>query len=732
MPLHSALRLPPLVPGWPILGNALELAKDPVHFWVEAARKYGSAFRVRYPTAPGEMTVLAGLAANEFATRHGHEVFTTREYYQKLTRETGTSNYICALDGEDHAYFRKVVKPALSREAAGPFVQDMIRMVQEKAAALKDGSVIPVLEFLQRITTDELSLAASGYPMTDAQFQSLARYARTFIGSGVAGQPEFLLNMPGYRAAKDKVHEFLHTMVKEREGLSSAGSCPVNHRADLMDIVARAAYPDGRPFNEADRVSNAHLPYANGVAYAGGICAVMLYALLKNEAILKGVKAEVDTAFAGGLPTLRDLRRMTKLSNCLKELHRRYPIAPVVPRYAAKTFEFDGYTIPEGSYVFIAIVVPHFDERYFTNPYAFDPDRFAAPRSEGARPYAFSPYGLGKHVCLSVGLVEVVVMTTICGLLRTLDFKLDPPGYELRFSTDPVPGPERAFRLRAHARRQTSAPAVATTAEDELETALPGIHLKPDELKRFAGGVMRRSYSPNATIIRQGATAEEFFVLIEGEVEIERESQQGQPQHLAVISPGGYFGEIGLLHGIPRTATVRAMGKGATVLVIGRELFTHMASEHDLISEEIAQMASRRVMVNQLVEAIPGLTREAMATVSPHLERRRFSPGEVVIRQGDEPDRFYVIVAGAAEVVNHHPAGDIVLATLGPGEYFGEIGILHNRPRTATVRAASISNLEVLALEREHFLALKDAGHYSGQAIARKAMQRLAESGGAA
>src|SRR6516225_10895859 len=117
MPLHSSHRLAPLVPGWPLLGNALEMAKDPIQFWVGAARKHGSVFRVRYPTAPGEMTVISGLAANEFATKHGHEVFTTREYYQKLTRETGTTNYICALDGDNHAYFRSVVKPALSREA---------------------------------------------------------------------------------------------------------------------------------------------------------------------------------------------------------------------------------------------------------------------------------------------------------------------------------------------------------------------------------------------------------------------------------------------------------------------------------------------------------------------------------------------------------------------------------------------------------------------------------------
>jgi CRP/FNR family cyclic AMP-dependent transcriptional regulator len=96
----------------------------------------------------------------------------------------------------------------------------------------------------------------------------------------------------------------------------------------------------------------------------------------------------------------------------------------------------------------------------------------------------------------------------------------------------------------------------------------------------------------------------------------------------------------------------------------------------------------------------------------------------VVVKQGDAADRFYVIVGGEAEVVSEYAEREeIVLARLGPGEYFGEIGLLQNRPRTATVRAATA--LELLALAREPFLALADETHTSGKAIAGKALQRL-------
>jgi hypothetical protein len=85
--------------------------------------------------------------------------------------------------------------------------------------------------------------------------------------------------------------------------------------------------------------------------------------------------------------------------------------------------------------------------------------------------------------------------------------------------------------------------------------------------------------------------------------------------------------------------------------------------------------------------------------------QRSFKAGDVVFRQGDFPDRLYLIGKGEAEVTRDvRGAEPVVLARMGPGEFFGEIGIIGNSPRTATVRAAT--DLETLSIHRDYFTSL--------------------------
>jgi CRP/FNR family transcriptional regulator, cyclic AMP receptor protein len=102
-------------------------------------------------------------------------------------------------------------------------------------------------------------------------------------------------------------------------------------------------------------------------------------------------------------------------------------------------------------------------------------------------------------------------------------------------------------------------------------------------------------------------------------------------------------------------------------------------------------------------------------------ERVAFDSGKRLFRQGDPGDAAYLIISGEAEVIAETPAGPVVLATLGANEIVGEMAILGNVPRSATVRAKG--RLVTLRISKEPFMRM--VREFPSMAVSM--MQELAE-----
>ena len=93
---------------------------------------------------------------------------------------------------------------------------------------------------------------------------------------------------------------------------------------------------------------------------------------------------------------------------------------------------------------------------------------------------------------------------------------------------------------------------------------------------------------------------------------------------------------------------------------------------------------------------------QEVAGIRSIMEELRFKPGQVIIREGELGDLFYVITEGHAEVLIRDANGsDVILHEAGPGDFFGELSMLTSEPRSARVRA--VDPLTTLALERDEF-----------------------------
>ena len=134
----------------------------------------------------------------------------------------------------------------------------------------------------------------------------------------------------------------------------------------------------------------------------------------------------------------------------------------------------------------------------------------------------------------------------------------------------------------------------------------------------------------------------------------------------------------------------------------------------------------RRAYDEYLARALPELTEDQLVATTPRLQNERFAPGSVIVRQGDLADRLYIISRGRVEVVRRMPDGEeVVVNHLGPGQYFGEIGLLHGGRRVATVRA--VDQVEVLVLDQQTFSNLMTESEMSKDEMERVVRGRVAQ-----
>jgi CRP-like cAMP-binding protein/cytochrome P450 len=695
----------------------LDIVRDAASGLVKGYRRFGPIYRI---VVPGRRyTVLGGPKANQFLLHGGERHLDSVSVYKGLGRELGTQNYPVLTTGDRHRHIRRVLAPAFSREAISHYVPHMTVGTERIARGWQPGERIRVPAVARLIVSEVLGLAMANRSLGNL-LQDGVTFARVSIGAGLGAYPAIARLWPPYLRAKARMGAFLRDVVAEhRREPPGTGRDP-----DLVDLLLAARNLDGTPFSELDVIANAQMIYSNTLLYTAPAVACLLYALLKSPTVTEQVLAEIDAGFAEGPPSLTTLQRMTLLRGAMKESFRLYPVALSVPRVAAEPFDFEGHRVDAGSRLQLATSVCHFLPECFPDPSVFDPTRYAEPRNEHLRTGAYAPFGLGAHPCLGAGLVEVLVMSTVAALIRTVTLELDPPNYVMRRIVNPFPEPEDRFSVRVLAQRQARAPARRAPDEADVAAALPS--LSREALARVAARVHRLTFAPGETIIRQGAASDRFYILTEGRVEVLREHGKDEPVVLAYLESGAYFGEIGLLHKVARMATVRAVG-AVTALALDQADFEQIVAESDLTAAEISEVVQRRMRSARLADALPGLSPDHLARVMPRVEPLRYPAGATIIRQGDRADRFFLLARGEAEVLNHHPSGeDIVLATLGPGDYFGEVGLVQERPRMATVRA--LTEVETLTLDIDGFRSLLSDSERTSRQIAAVISERLAAS----
>lgn len=237
-----------------------------------------------------------------------------------------------------------------------------------------------------------------------------------------------------------------------------------------------------------------------------------------------------------------------------------------------------------------------------------------------------------------------------------------------------------------------------------------------------------------SVIIQQGAASETFYIITRGQVEVVEKRPSGETILLATLGPGDYFGEIGLLTQKVRMATVRAK-TAVNLMSMNRQSFGSWLQSSRMIREELRELVKERLPDAELPQTfaapapIPTLNLDVSFFEMDRLDQLDyFLPGEIIMRQGETADKFYIITAGRVEVfITNEDGSETMLEELREGDYFGEVGLLEHGKRIASVRAKT--EVRLIAFGRDSFLAWMAQNPASLDEIEETAQQRLADTG---
>ena len=173
---------------------------------------------------------------------------------------------------------------------------------------------------------------------------------------------------------------------------------------------------------------------------------------------------------------------------------------------------------------------------------------------------------------------------------------------------------------------------------------------------------------------------------------------------VAQLGPGDLFGEMTCMNFYPRSATVRAETD-----VVAFEMLRNVLDimlKNKTFRAQIDQNYRRRALETHLrgVPMFADLSPDFIARLKESVELLRFAPGQVIAQQGETADSFYLVRIGFVKISEEYPGGELVLAYLSRGDYFGEIGLLGGGVRTATCTA--LDHVEVVRISGGDFLEM--------------------------
>jgi cytochrome P450 len=439
----ATIRLKPAASGRPpgpagrgLSGNLREFTEDRLGTLARWAREHGDVVSARF--GPKRILFVNHPDIVEDVLVHQNRKFI--KHYRLRQAKLTLGEGLLTSEGEIWRARRKLVQPAFHRERIAAFGDLMVDFTERLIAPWKDGQARDLQAHMMRLTLEIVAMALFGAEL-GGESAEVGAAMETLMHNFVASIAKALivprwLPTPGnlrVAAAVRRLDRVLyHIIARRRESGEDRG--------DLLSMLLRAQDEEsGRRMTDRQLRDECMTLFLAGHETTANTLSWACFLLSQHPEAEAKLHEEVDQVLAGRRPTLADLPRLPYTENVVNEALRLYPPAWMLGREPTEPVELGGYRVAKGTTIFMTAYVIHRDPRWYDDPDAFHPERWADGLLHRIPRYAYFPFGGGPRICIgnSFALMESALV------LATMARK-----YRLRLAPDAVVEPLPSMTLR--------------------------------------------------------------------------------------------------------------------------------------------------------------------------------------------------------------------------------------------------------------------------------------------
>ncbi len=433
----------PAPKGNTIVGHLLDLSKDPLGFLTKC-RAYGEVVPLRLGLTPTCLLMNPDLIERVLKDR---ETFIKSRGFRALKTLLGEG--LLTAEGESWLWQRRLAQPVFQQQRIERYGAIMVDDTERTIATWHDGESRDIHAEMMRLTlqivmkcifdtdvdSSESTVVSTALDVAMNWFESKRR--QNFLVWEWFPRPENIR----YREAIAQMDEAIYGLISARRSQAKA-----SHDLLSMLMAARDEETGQQMDDRLLRDEVATLMLAGHETTANALSWTWML-LAQHPAVRQKLQAELQQVLAGRSPSLVDMRHLTYTNQVIKESMRLYPPVAIFGREAARDCTIGDYVIHQGMVITISQWVMHRHPQYFTNPDAFEPERWTEEFEKQLPRGVYIPFGDGPRVCIGKGFAQMEAVLLLATIAQRFEIDLQP-GFEIVPQPSITLRPERGIQVR--------------------------------------------------------------------------------------------------------------------------------------------------------------------------------------------------------------------------------------------------------------------------------------------